>query len=197
MTDLLLPVCLCPTHMLTLSVSMSSVVFFPACRLECPVCREEYLSGESVRKLPCLHYFHSECIVPWLELVRMRSGCGQWAEGWNPVWFVMKVLTVCHTSSTQPTNIFVTKKCINVFTGRTIHYITVALLIFDLMASKAHTAHCLSLSQHDTCPVCRKSLEGIDNSLPPTSDPLEARSIRTEQQERQAIWETGQATLPP
>ncbi|XP_018540542.1 E3 ubiquitin-protein ligase RNF115 [Lates calcarifer] len=78
------------------------------CRLECPVCREEYSVGESVRKLPCLHYFHSHCIVPWLEL-------------------------------------------------------------------------------HDTCPVCRKSLDGVDNSLPPTSEPPEARSIRTEQQERQAI----------
>ncbi|XP_063754613.1 E3 ubiquitin-protein ligase RNF115 isoform X2 [Eleginops maclovinus] len=78
------------------------------CRLECPVCREEYTSGEPVRKLPCLHFFHSECIVPWLEL-------------------------------------------------------------------------------HDTCPVCRKSLDGVDNSLPPTSEPPEARSIRTEQQEKQAI----------
>lgn len=78
------------------------------CRLECPVCREEYSLGESVRKLPCLHYFHSECIVPWLEL-------------------------------------------------------------------------------HDTCPVCRKSLDGVDNSLPPTSEPPEARSIRMEQQERHAI----------
>ncbi|XP_056273446.1 E3 ubiquitin-protein ligase RNF115 isoform X2 [Pseudoliparis swirei] len=78
------------------------------CRLQCPVCREEYSSGEPVRKLPCLHYFHSECIVPWLEL-------------------------------------------------------------------------------HDTCPVCRKSLGGVDNSLPPTSEPPEARSIRTELQENQAI----------
>uniref|UniRef100_A0A3Q3XE12 RING-type E3 ubiquitin transferase n=1 Tax=Mola mola TaxID=94237 RepID=A0A3Q3XE12_MOLML len=77
-------------------------------RLECPVCREEYSLGESVRKLPCLHYFHSGCIVPWLEL-------------------------------------------------------------------------------HDTCPVCRKSLDGVDNSFPPSSEPPEARSIRTEQQERQAI----------
>ncbi|XP_060949280.1 E3 ubiquitin-protein ligase RNF115 [Limanda limanda] len=78
------------------------------CRLECPVCREEYSLGESVRKLPCLHYFHGHCIVPWLEL-------------------------------------------------------------------------------HDTCPVCRKSLDGVDNSLPPTSEPPDDRSVRTEQPERQAI----------
>ncbi|KAM8839925.1 E3 ubiquitin-protein ligase RNF115 isoform 2-T2 [Spinachia spinachia] len=87
-------------------------------RLECPVCREEYSPGESVRKLSCLHYFHSECIVPWLQL-------------------------------------------------------------------------------HDTCPVCRKSLNGVDISLPLTSEPPEARSTRTEQPERQTIREAGHATLPP
>ncbi|XP_061682604.1 E3 ubiquitin-protein ligase RNF115 isoform X1 [Syngnathoides biaculeatus] len=79
------------------------------CRLECTICREEYSLRESARKLPCLHYFHSECIVPWLEL-------------------------------------------------------------------------------HDTCPVCRKSLDGVDNSLLlHASNSPEGHSIRTEQEGRQTI----------
>lgn len=51
------------------------VCFCPECRLGCPVYCEDYSSGEFVRKLPCLHYFHSGCIVPWLELVRAGSEC--------------------------------------------------------------------------------------------------------------------------
>lgn len=35
--------------------------------LECPVCKEDYALGESVRQLPCNHLFHDSCIVPWLE----------------------------------------------------------------------------------------------------------------------------------
>lgn len=54
------------------------------------------------------------------------------------------------------------------------------------------------LSQHDTCPVCRKSLDGVDNSLQPTSEPPNARSLRTDQQERQAIWDMcKKKNLPP
>ncbi|XP_077363567.1 E3 ubiquitin-protein ligase RNF115-like isoform X2 [Festucalex cinctus] len=99
--------CLCTCCQLP--VPASTATFMEDCRLECTICREEYSSGECVRKLPCLHYFHSECIVPWLEL-------------------------------------------------------------------------------HDTCPVCRKSLDGVDNSLLlHASQSPEAHAIRTEQQGRQAI----------
>ena len=33
---------------------------------KCMVCIMEYDAGDSVRTMPCLHYFHTECIDKWL-----------------------------------------------------------------------------------------------------------------------------------
>ncbi|RWS18027.1 E3 ubiquitin-protein ligase RNF115-like isoform X1 [Dinothrombium tinctorium] len=36
--------------------------------LQCTVCMEDYKLAEDVKKLPCTHVYHHECIVPWLEM---------------------------------------------------------------------------------------------------------------------------------
>ncbi|CAN7986388.1 unnamed protein product [Ixodes hexagonus] len=36
--------------------------------LQCTVCMEEFRVGDQVKRLTCLHHFHPDCIVPWLEL---------------------------------------------------------------------------------------------------------------------------------
>lgn len=38
----------------------------------CAICKDEVVDGEMVNKLPCCHYYHGECIVPWL---RIRNTC--------------------------------------------------------------------------------------------------------------------------
>ncbi|CAL1377388.1 unnamed protein product [Linum trigynum] len=41
--------------------------------LECAVCKELFVAGEEVKQLPCSHFFHSHCIIPWLSL--HKSSC--------------------------------------------------------------------------------------------------------------------------
>lgn len=40
--------------------------------LECSVCKDEFSVNEEVKKMPCRHFFHDECISPWLE---QRNSC--------------------------------------------------------------------------------------------------------------------------
>ena len=40
--------------------------------IECSVCKEEFTLIEKVKKLPCKHYFHEDCLRPWLE---QRNSC--------------------------------------------------------------------------------------------------------------------------
>lgn len=33
----------------------------------CPVCKEEFAEDDKCMDLPCLHHFHEECLMPWLN----------------------------------------------------------------------------------------------------------------------------------
>ncbi|MED6181132.1 hypothetical protein PIB30_016659 [Stylosanthes scabra] len=35
---------------------------------QCAVCKDTFKLGESVKQIPCKHIYHSDCILPWLEL---------------------------------------------------------------------------------------------------------------------------------
>lgn len=37
--------------------------------LQCTVCMDDFQVGDSARQLPCEHFFHQDCIIPWLNLV--------------------------------------------------------------------------------------------------------------------------------
>ncbi|XP_072992986.1 uncharacterized protein [Typha latifolia] len=40
--------------------------------VECTVCRDGILVEERVKRLPCSHYYHEDCILPWLAI---RNTC--------------------------------------------------------------------------------------------------------------------------
>ena len=35
----------------------------------CTVCKDAFKVGDKLRRLPCKHLFHENCIIPWLKLV--------------------------------------------------------------------------------------------------------------------------------
>jgi hypothetical protein len=39
-----------------------------ATNLQCTVCMDDFQVGDSARQLPCEHFFHQDCIIPWLNL---------------------------------------------------------------------------------------------------------------------------------
>lgn len=36
--------------------------------LQCTVCMDDFQVGDSARQLPCEHFFHQDCILPWLKV---------------------------------------------------------------------------------------------------------------------------------
>ena len=51
----------------------------------CPICQDELKSTEKIRKLPCHHTFHEDCINTWIELRNLCPLCKQVAEKSKPV----------------------------------------------------------------------------------------------------------------
>ena len=37
------------------------------CENTCSVCKEDFVIGSKMMDLPCKHYFHEECLMPWLN----------------------------------------------------------------------------------------------------------------------------------
>mmetsp|Transcript_16481 Transcript_16481/g.23039 ORF Transcript_16481/g.23039 Transcript_16481/m.23039 type:complete len:294 (+) Transcript_16481:240-1121(+) len=42
---------------------------------QCSVCQDDFKEGETVKQLPCEHYYHSDCILPWLKLHNSCPTC--------------------------------------------------------------------------------------------------------------------------
>ena len=34
----------------------------------CPICQDDFEEGQTVKQLPCKHFYHPNCILPWLKL---------------------------------------------------------------------------------------------------------------------------------
>nr|AEE62818.1 unknown [Dendroctonus ponderosae] len=43
--------------------------------LQCPVCLKEFPSHDKVKKMPCKHVFHPDCILPWLSKTNSCPVC--------------------------------------------------------------------------------------------------------------------------
>ncbi|KAL4591128.1 hypothetical protein LXL04_004077 [Taraxacum kok-saghyz] len=43
--------------------------------IECAICKDEFIKGENIKRLPCRHFFHHECIRRWLSYKKNCSIC--------------------------------------------------------------------------------------------------------------------------
>ncbi|PRQ37908.1 putative transcription factor C2H2 family [Rosa chinensis] len=63
---------------MTIPASKSAIEDLKKVRLEsvetarhaglCSICLEDFKAGVEATRLPCLHFFHGDCVVRWLEI---------------------------------------------------------------------------------------------------------------------------------
>jgi len=46
----------------------------------CTICIEEYVKGDEIKSIPCMHFYHSECIDEWLKRSKACPVCNQQVE---------------------------------------------------------------------------------------------------------------------
>ena len=61
---------------------------------DCPICSKEKEEGDLVIRLPCLHTYHSECLVPWLQMKSVCPTCKydltkKWLPNLNDVIYIL------------------------------------------------------------------------------------------------------------
>jgi hypothetical protein len=52
--------------------------------VDCAVCQEHFQDGDTVRRLPCNHQFHSACVDPWLRIHARCPLCNSQMPGTTP-----------------------------------------------------------------------------------------------------------------
>ncbi|ORX71190.1 hypothetical protein DL89DRAFT_221739 [Linderina pennispora] len=56
----------------------------------CTICNDEFAEDCELTRLPCKHYFHRECIKPWLELHNTCPMCRHELPSDDPSWLEKK-----------------------------------------------------------------------------------------------------------
>lgn len=57
----------CPAPQALLERKVTEVFHSEEENMDCVICLEELVSGTEVKRLPCSHFFHGQCIDCWFE----------------------------------------------------------------------------------------------------------------------------------